>query len=257
MCLIGIAWQSHPRHALVLAANRDEFHARPSAAAGPWKEHPHIFGGRDIARGGSWLAVSTHGRLAAVTNVRRMATPDPRSPSRGTLVSNFLTGSLSAREYAESLRDEAGNFSGFNLLIHDGAELLFLSNTPEFSVEALAPGFHTVSNASLDTPWPKATRISAALKSWAADSWESFTPLFKALGDRTPAPEAELPNTGIGKPMEKMLSPPFIVSPNYGTRCSTVVTIGEGKIDFAERRFEPNGLDAGKTDRQLVLGAPK
>jgi uncharacterized protein with NRDE domain len=254
MCLIGIAFRAHAKHELVLAANRDEFHDRPSAPAGPWKEHPQIFGGRDLRQKGSWLAVSTAGRLAAVTNVRRMVPPDPGAPSRGRLVADFLQGSASAADFARALTEEAQNYSGFNLLLYDGTELRYVTNAPEFRDEAVAPGVHAVSNATLDTPWPKSRRLQQALDAWSRDSWESFTPLFKALADRTPGADAELPNTGVGKTLERMLSAPFIVSPNYGTRCSTVVTLGGGRIDFAERRFEASGLDAGKTDKQLPIG---
>jgi uncharacterized protein with NRDE domain len=253
MCLIGIAYRAHAKHDLVLAANRDEFHDRPSAAAAPWTEHPQIFGGRDLRQKGSWLAVSTAGRLAAVTNVRRMVPPDPSAPSRGRLVAEFLQSGAGAAEFARELKEQAENYSGFNLLLYDGAELRYVTNAPEFRDEAVTPGIHAVSNAALNTPWPKSRRLREALTAWSADRWESFTPLFKALADRAPGADAELPDTGIGRPLEKMLSAPFIVSPNYGTRCSTVVTLGGGRVDFAERRFDRGGLDAGKTERQLKL----
>ena len=253
MCLIGLAYRTHPKHELVIAANRDEFHKRPSAAAAAWADQPQIFGGRDLSQKGSWLAVSTAGRLAAITNVRRMVPPDPGSPSRGKLVAEFLAGSAGAHDYAKSLEEDAGMYAGFNLLLYDGAALLYISNHPEFSVQELAPGVHTVSNASLDTPWPKSKRLGAALEGWSRDGWESFTPLFKALADRAPAPEAELPNTGVGKIMEKMLSAPFIVSPHYGTRCSTIVSFGGKSVDFVEKRFEPNGLESGHTDKKIAL----
>lgn len=255
MCLIGIAWKSHTRHELVLAANRDEFHQRPSAGAAPWKDHPDIFGGRDLTAQGSWLAVSTRKRLAAVTNVRRMVPPEPRAPSRGKLVADFLAGTASAQDYAQSLAEDSGNYSGYNLLLYDGAELLFVTNNPEFRVEPVTPGIHVVSNATLDTPWPKAQRLRTALEKWTADNWETFTPLFAALGDRKPAGDAELPSTGMGRSLEKLLSSPFIVSPNYGTRCSTIVTLGMGKVDFAEKRFEPGGVESGRTEKQLPLSA--
>lgn len=251
MCLIGIAFHTHPKHELVLAANRDEFHDRPSAAAAPWADHPLIFGGRDLRQKGSWLAVSTAGRLAAITNVRRMVPPEPSAPSRGRLVSEFLQSGASAAEFARELAERAENYSGFNLLLYDGAALRYVTNAPEFRDEAIPPGIHAVSNATLNTPWPKSRRLREALTQWSVDRWESFTPLFKALADRAPGADAELPDTGVGRQLEKMLSAPFIVSPNYGTRCSTVVALGEGRIDFAERRFEPSGLDAGKTDKQL------
>lgn len=253
MCLIGIAYRTHAKHELVLAANRDEFHDRPSASAAAWADHPHIFGGRDLRQKGSWLAVSATGRVAAITNVRRMVPPDPGSPSRGKLVARFLQDTASAAEFAAGLADDAGNYPGFNLLLYDGSDLRFVTNTPDFRDEPVPPGIHTVSNATLDTPWPKSRRLHQALEAWSRDNWESFTPLFKALADRTPGAEAELPNTGVGKSLEKLLSAPFIVSPNYGTRCSTVVALGRGKIDFAEKRFQPSGLDAGHTEKQMAV----
>ena len=253
MCLIGIAWRTHPKFELVIAANRDEFHNRPSAGAGAWKDHPQIFGGRDLKHQGSWLAVSKQGRLAAVTNVRRMATPEPSAPSRGKLVAEFLQGAGSAADYAARLKDEAENYAGFNLLLYDGSDLRYVDNHPQFEEAPVAPGVHVLSNAQLDTPWPKSQRLRQALEGWTRDQWESPTPLLKALADRVPAAESDLPKTGVSPTLERMLSPPFIVSPSYGTRCSTVVTIGKGAIEFVEKRFDPEGRFAGETLKTLSL----
>ena len=253
MCLIGVAFRAHPKYDLVLAANRDEFHDRPTAAAAAWTDHPHIFGGRDLRQKGTWLAASTAGRAAAITNVRRMVPPNPGTPSRGGLVAEFLKGSASAAEYARLLASEAENYSGFNLLLYDGAELRYVTNSREFRDEPVTPGVHALSNASLDTPWPKARRLQQAMDAWCRDKWESFTPLLKALADRAPGADAELPDTGVGKQLEKLLSAPFIVSPSYGTRCSTVVAMGSGRLDFTEMRFERSGLQAGRTEQQLKL----
>ncbi len=254
MCLIGIAFRAHPKYELVIAANRDEFHDRPTAAAAHWADHPQIFGGRDLRQKGTWLAASTAGRLAAITNVRRMVPPDPAAPSRGQLVAEFLKGGASAADFARALAGEAEQYSGFNLLLYDGAELRYVTNAKEFRDEAVAPGVHALSNATLDTPWPKTRRLQQAMEGWCKDSWESFTPLLKALADRTPGADAELPDTGVGKQLEKMLSAPFIVNPSYGTRCSTVAAFGGGRLDFTEKRFERNGLEAGRTEQQLKLG---
>ncbi len=257
MCLIGIVWRAHPKFELVLAANRDEFHHRPSAGAAAWKDHPQIFGGRDLQQQGSWLAVSKDGRLAAVTNVRRMATPDPRAPSRGRLVAQFLQGSDSAADYAARLKESADSYAGFNLLLYDGHDLRYVDNHPEFEDVAVAPGVHVLSNAQLDTPWPKSKRLRLALETWAGDKWESPAPLLKALADRAPAAEDELPDTGVGPALERLLSPPFIVSPNYGTRCSTVVTFGNGTIEFVEKRFDAAGRAAGESHQTIpVIPAP-
>lgn len=255
MCLIGIAWRAHPKFELVIAANRDEFHNRPTAGAAAWKDHPQIFGGRDLKQQGSWLAVSSQGRLAAVTNVRRMATPDPQAPSRGKLVAEFLTSDGSAADFAARLKEAADSYSGFNLLLYDGSDLRYVDNHPEFEDATVAPGVHVLSNAQLDTPWPKSLRLKAALESWTRDKWESPAPLLKALADRVPASDAELPNTGVGPALERMLSPPFIVSPHYGTRCSTVVTFGAGLIAFVEKRFDADGRLAGEASKALPFTA--
>jgi uncharacterized protein with NRDE domain len=254
MCLIGVAWKSHPRYALVVAANRDEFHARPSAPAASWDEAPDVFGGRDLSAGGSWLALSTRSRLACVTNVRRMVAPDPQAPSRGQLVSGFVRGAAPAAHYSAALQESAPRYAGFNLLIWDGNELRYLNNHPGFISRAVAPGVHVVSNADLDTPWPKTRRLQAALSAWTASGVDDPEPLFSALADRTPAADGELPDTGVGLELERMLAPPFIVSPRYGTRCSTVVLVAhDGRADFIERRFAAAGGQTDETRQTLQM----
>lgn len=253
MCLIGVLWRSHPRHALVLAANRDEFHARPSAPATFWADAPQVFGGRDLQGGGSWLAVSADGRLAAVTNVRRMVPPRPDAPSRGQLVADFVRGRDSAAAFAERLRPQGDLYSGFNLLLYDGRELRYVDNHPEFEQQPMPPGVHVVSNDQLDTPWPKSLRLREALTRWQAADQDSLEPLLGALADPAPAADAELPDTGVGRALERMLSPPFIVSEGYGTRCSTLVTLGPGGLRFLERRFGPDGAETGRTEQALPI----
>lgn len=248
MCLIGVAFREGPEPELVLAANRDEFHQRPSAPAEAWADAPDVFGGRDLKSGGSWLAVSVRGRLAAVTNVRRMVPPNPAAPTRGALVADFVRGDMSAAEFARSLQPVAEEYAGFNLLAYDGKELLYVDNHPAFEVAPVAPGVHVVSNDQLDTPWPKSLRLKAVLERTTRRD-----PLFEALGDRRPAPDAELPDTGVGRELERMLSPPFIVSAGYGTRCSTFVRMALGAIEFEERRFDAFGHRIGVTRERLVI----
>jgi uncharacterized protein with NRDE domain len=248
MCLIALAWQMNAQTPLLLAANRDEFHARPTAAAGWWKESPDIFGGRDLSQGGGWLALSARNRLAAVTNVRRMIPPNPAAPSRGALVADFLRSSASARDYAAALADRAGTYAGFNLLLYDGHELLHLTNQAQFSVQAVAPGIHGLSNDTLNTPWPKLLRMTQGLSTWMGRSDAEISALFGLLGDTRPAADAELPDTGVGLELERLLSSPFIVSPRYGTRCSSVVSFGtDGPQEFVERRYAPDGSVSGET----------
>jgi len=254
MCLIAISWGLHPRYPLALIANRDEFHARPTAPAGPDPGHADVFGGRDLVQGGSWLLVSTRGRLAAVTNVRvgRAAEPAPRS--RGALVRDFVSGDESAEAYLDRLSADAADFGRFNLLAWDGVSLRFASNHPHYATKAVAPGVHAMSNGAFDAAWPKSTRATHALSSWlGATALGEPDPadLFSALADTTPAPDDVLPDTGVGIELERALSPPFVRSPTYGTRCSSVVLVAADAITLIERRFRSDGLSAGETT--LVL----
>lgn len=251
MCLIALAYRVHPDFELVVAANRDEYHARPTAPAGPWGDAPDVFGGRDLLQGGSWLALSIRGRLACVTNVRRRVTPDPAAPSRGGLVAAFVRGDAPARAYAEELGGRAMAYAGFNLLLWDGAELRYLNNHPRFISRAVPPGVHVVSNADLDTPWPKTEKLRRAMAAWAAAGDGDEASLLAALADRTAAPDADLPNTGVGLDLERRLSPAFIVDPGYGTRCTTLAAFRrDGSARFTEWRFDP----AGRADARWTPG---
>ena len=255
MCLIALAYRAHPEFELVIAANRDEFHARPTAPAGAWQDAPDVFGGRDLSQGGSWLALSKRGRLACVTNVRRMAVPDPAAPSRGGLVASFVRGDLSARAFSAEIAGGALAFAGFNLLLWDGADLRYLNNHPRFVSRDVPPGVHVVSNADLDTPWPKTEKLRRAMAAWAAAGEEDEAPLLAALADRAPAADADLPDTGVGLDLERLLSPAFIVSPRYGTRCTTVVALRrDGSARFTEWRFDPSGELAGRSDLRWPVG---
>lgn len=254
MCLIAVAIDAHPRYRLVLAANRDEFHDRPAAPASYWDDAPQVFGGRDLRQHGSWFALSRSGRWAAVTNVRRMVQPDPKAPSRGALVSGFVNGDGPASRYSADIEPQAVRYAGFNLLVGDGAHTLYLTNHPQFRAQRLAPGVHAVSNATLDTPWPKLLRLRGALGQWCAAGRDGFEPLFAALADDRPAADAELPDTGVGIDMERFLSPPFIRGDRYGTRASSLLTITtDGIARFHERRFAASGLPVGETVETFSL----
>ncbi len=253
MCLIALAYRAHPDFELVVAANRDEYHARPTAPAGPWEDAPEVFGGRDLSQGGSWLALSKRGRLACVTNVRRMVAPDPGAPSRGGLVASFVRGRQPAQAFSDDLRERALAFAGFNLLLWDGAELRYLNNHPRFISRTVPPGVHVVSNADLDTPWPKTEKLRCAMEAWVASGDGNAAPLLTALADRAVAPDADLPDTGVGLELERRLSPACIVDPKYGTRCTTLVTLRrDGSTRFTEWRFDPAGQPVGRTDTHWV-----
>jgi uncharacterized protein with NRDE domain len=239
---MALAWRAHPRWRLVLIANRDELHERPTVRAARWADAPRVRGGRDLRFGGAWLAVSEAGRLAAVTNVRGPGGPFEELQSRGVLTQRFATGELGLA----SLRAlDPLAFRPFNLLAVEDGEAVFMSNRPS-SFRGLGEGLHGLSNGPLDDLWPKTRRAMAALERWLAAGIDDAGPLFEALADATPAPDAELPDTGVGLERERGLSPPFLVGPVYGTRCSTVVRIDDaGRGDFIERSFGPEGVPLG------------
>jgi uncharacterized protein with NRDE domain len=248
MCLIACAFRAHPDYELILAGNRDEFHGRPTADAAVWNDAPQVIGGRDLEAGGSWLALSSRGRLAAVTNVRRMAQSLPSAPSRGALVADFVRGDASAVDAAHALLRDANDYAGFNLLLWDGHTLEYVSNRPVPRHDTLPPGVYGLSNDALDTPWPKLIRLRDAMTAVVAQRRNVDT-LFDALADDRPAADAALPDTGVGNEMERFLSSPFIRDTRYGTRASTIVTVPyQGAARLLERRFGPNGRPLGQSD---------
>lgn len=247
MCLLVLAWRDLPGSRLLLLGNRDELHARPTAAADWWADAPGVLGGRDLEAGGSWLAVGHSGRFAVVTNVREADPPTLlRARSRGELVADFLRGSVSPRDYVADLG--VASFAGYNLICGDGDSLWYASNR---AVErALEPGVYALSNATLDAPWPKVERLR---ERFAAARRQGDAALFALLADREPAADADLPDTGLGLERERLLSAPFVVSPTYGTRASYLVAIdGEGRGRFVERGFDRDGVQ--RSERAFEFG---
>ncbi|HEU0277392.1 MAG TPA: NRDE family protein [Rhodanobacteraceae bacterium] len=246
MCVIAFAWCAHPRWRLLLVGNRDELHARASAPLAGWVDAPGLIAGRDLVAGGSWMGVARSGRVAVVTNVR-----DPRASlaggSRGLLVTDFLRGADSAAIHAVHLAVDAVRYRPFNLLLFDQADARFVSNRPTGAAAAIAPGVHGLSNAALDEPWPKVRRTERALADWLAHP-DGFASLMDALHDENPAPDAELPDTGVGIERERLLSPVFVRGRHYGTRATTLIAIEhDGTGVIVERRFGPDGVALGET----------
>jgi len=234
MCLIVFAYRAHPRYSLVVVANRDEFFQRPSAAAHWWEDNADVYGGRDLERGGTWLGLSASGRLAAVTNYRDGHRNPVGKRSRGALTRDFLTQSLGAENYLQKIQPQAAEYGGFNLLMGDASGLYYMSGETGQYI-ALSPGVYGLSNASLDTPWPKVVESKQA-PSLAAES------LAAILHDATEAPDDALPDTGISDAWEKKLSARFIRMEGYGTR-STAVLLQQssGETAFFEQTFEEEG----------------
>ncbi|WP_263144508.1 NRDE family protein [Pseudomonas sp. RIT-PI-AD] len=243
MCLILLAWRPGHAHPLVMAANRDEFYDRPTLPLHAWKDVPGLYAGRDELAGGTWLGVGPDGRFAALTNIR-----DPRQPpfgrSRGELSVQFLADPRPPAAFLDELANRAGDYSGFNLLLGDSRELWFFSSR-EGQPRQLPAGLYALSNADLDTPWPKSLRGKAALESTlAAPDAEQLLAL---LHDSEQAAEALLPDTGIGSTTERLLSSIFIASRNYGTRASTSLIVdADGTRELVERSYGPYGSLLGE-----------
>lgn len=222
MCLIVLAWRVRPEFPLIVAANRDEFHARPAAAAAFWRDRPGVLAGRDLQAGGTWMGVSRSGRFAAVTNYRGGRDPDA-AESRGALVAGFLVDELPPAKYISGLKPD--RYSGFNLLVADGQELWWLSNRGG-EPRSLAPGCYALGNFLLDSPDVQ------EVKARFATSAAALEPLFGLLAGAR------------------------IVAPEYGTRCSTLVLAGaDRRIQFAERSFDARGNE-GATARYEFSAAP-
>lgn len=233
MCLILFAWHCHPRYALVLAANRDEFYARPSEPLAFWPDAPDVLAGRDRIAGGSWLGLTRNGRFAAVTNVRDPNRQRPEAPSRGLLVSDFLCGDQPAAAYLAELADRAGAYNGFNLLVGDASGLYYFSNYGD-ARRRLTAGLYGLSNAALDQPWPKVRRGRQRLAAMLATPTPAM--LLELLGDRGRPDDDELPDTGIGLERERVLAPIFITSERYGTRSSSALLLAHtGQAELVER----------------------
>jgi uncharacterized protein with NRDE domain len=240
MCLILFAWRAHPMHVLVVAANRDEYFDRPSRAAAFWDDAPEVLAGRDLTARGTWLGVTQAGRFASITNYRNPAERMATAPSRGRLVTDFLTAACRPSAYFTSVAPQAHEFNGFSMLAADRNSLAFFSNR-EGAVRNVEPGVHGLSNHLLDTPWPKVEqgkeRLGALLE-------RPFDPeaYLQLLGNTEPARDPHLPDTGVGIEWERRLSSIRIAGGHYGTRCSTVVRIGtDGKAEFWERSYGREG----------------
>lgn len=267
MCLLAVAWKAHPRYRLVLAANRDEFHARPTDPMGHWQPAPDaaphlpaaqpILAGRDRQAGGTWLGIAADRRVGVVTNFREPSRPAPGAPTRGRLVPAFLANGHSPARFLDVVGAEAGAYAGFNLLLADHAELWYASNRAGRFAAALEPGVYGLSNGLIDTPWPKLRRVRAGLRDWVARGAgpDEIGALLALLADDRPADPAELPQTGLSPEWEHRLSAPFVRHADYGTRCSTVVLLGHGgDTEVVERSFDAAGAVTGETGWRLAPG---
>jgi uncharacterized protein with NRDE domain len=254
MCLILLVWRVHPEYPCVLAANRDEFHGRPTAAAGWWPDRPDLLAGRDLEAGGTWLGITRTGRFAALTNYR-----DPRLvregvPSRGSLVTQFLESGNSVAGGLEQLRHAGAAYNPFNMIFSDG-ESLGIFESVRGEGRELGAGVYGLSNHLLDTPWPK-VRIAKSRLTEALSRLHDETAVMGLLRDDQPAPDEELPQTGITLEWERLVSSAFVRAGDYGTRCSTLIRIDRaGGVVFDEWSWDRDGRESGRKSFRFQLPA--
>lgn len=257
MCLLVVAWQSHPRVRLLAAGNRDEFHRRPTTAAAFWPDRPDIVAGRDLEAGGTWMGTSRRGRFAAITNVR----PGPGEGagnagkrSRGELPTRFLDGNMRADTFCRWLRDHGDDYAGFNLLVADTDRLCYFSNRDSQSPRLLQPGVHALSNHRLETPWPKLLRLKRRFERALQEGRIDADSLLELLYDKETAAPEDLPDTGLDAELERRLSAAFVQGDEYGTRCSTLAWLHHEEVGhYLERCFDPDGQATGDTAFRFTL----
>ncbi len=256
MCLILFSYDHHPKYRLIVAANRDEFYDRPTTPLSFWDDYPEVLAGRDLEKKGTWMGVSKSGRFAALTNYRDPTSVKANARSRGELVSRFLTEDIPADLYMREVKRISDEFNDFNLLVFDTRKLLYYSSI-EMQIVEVEPGFHGLSNALLNTPWPKVVKGTEGMKPCIQRTVDVDREcLFQLLSDSDRAKDEELPDTGVGLERERMLSPLFITSPHYGTRSSTVLTLDfNGLVEIRERNFL-NGKEGGE-ERSFIFQVVK
>jgi uncharacterized protein with NRDE domain len=235
MCLLAFAWQVHAQYPLVLIANRDEFYARPAQAIHYWLDAPHVLAGKDEQEGGTWLGVTKEGRWAALTNYR-----EPNAPkgvlSRGHLVAEFLKGHDEPLAYVQELATQNEQYSGFNLVVGTRNQAAVVSNRGT-APQLLAAGIYGLSNALLDSPWPKTQRLKAGLSKLIAQEAIDTRKALALLQDQTQPKDEDLPDTGISLVWERLLATAFIKSPVYGTRASSVLLLGQDNMRLIEQTW--------------------
>ena len=245
MCLVVLSIGQHPNYPLILAANRDEFHARPTQDAHWWPDKPDILGGRDLQAGGTWLAVHRDGRFATVTNYRDAKPTSPEYRSRGELVTGFVEGELDPGAYLETISED--DYAGFNLIVGAGTDVAYLSNREDGS-RPLGQGTYGLSNALLDGPWDKVERSKRGLSVLIEDDAINEPSLFRLMDDRSKGPVEEVERGRLDFETAHRITAPFIVMENYGTRCTSVLLANkDGEWSFTERRFNPGGRMTGES----------
>ncbi len=262
MCLVLIAWRVHPRYPLIVAANRDEFYARPTEPAQRWPGAAGMIAGRDLEAGGSWMGAAADGRFAAVTNFRELEAGPADARSRGELVADFLQGDAPAADYLATLAPRAQRYRGYNLLLADGAApdaMLHCASNRGAPTVSLPAGVHGLCNGPLDSDWPKVRRGRELLAAAVTEAEPSEEALFALLGDSTRPADGELPDTGIGLANERLLGSIAIhgeiAGRGYGTRSSTLLLLdADNRGRFVERSRDVDGHGGEWRERRFDIG---
>jgi uncharacterized protein with NRDE domain len=236
----------------VVAANRDELHSRPTAAAHWWHTQPDILAGQDLSAGGTWLGVTRSGRFAALTNYRDPEQRRDGTPSRGTLVTSILKSTDSTLQILDYLRDVGADYNGFNVIFSDGRRLAVYESVRGAGRE-LEPGIYGLSNHLLDTPWPKVQTAKSRLSEALGERVDTEAVL-ALLRDDKPAPDDQLPRTGVSLQWERLVSSAFVRAEDYGTRCSTLLRIDRNRhACFDEWTWDASGVQVGMVSEQFEL----
>lgn len=244
MCLIAFGWKAHPEYSLIVGANRDEWRDRPASPATWWSDYPQILAGRDLKAGGTWMGVTRGGRFAAITNFRDPAEKRSTARSRGELVTAFLLSLESPGDFLSSISERAHEYNGFNLVVADTSSMAYFGSRAG-EIKLLEPGVYALSNHTLNEPWPKVilakSALEAALQARMTETARQMA-IYDFLSSETIAPDTALPDTGVGLVWERALSSALIVTPEYGTRASTIVSIAHNsKVEFAEHTRAADG----------------
>ncbi|TQV74960.1 NRDE family protein [Aliikangiella marina] len=254
MCILFTAVSQHPEYPLIICANRDEFHSRPTQRAAPWLEPSPVLAGKDLIAGGTWLGINHMGGFAAITNLRvgRSQLTDKRS--RGELPIKFL--SEPEESFTHWLHHAADDYNPFNL-VYGSAQALYCFNSMTKTTKPLSAGFHSVSNGNMDDIWPKMAKGQQALENAISEQQlPSFAGLQQLLRDQTKAKDSQLPDTGISYEWEKKLSSIFIQNSDYGTRSSTILLYHvSGNIEFYEQNYKSDGSTQNESHYKLKNGA--
>lgn len=247
MCLTVFAYKTDAPYPFILATNRDEFFERPTRPAQFWETHPQLLAGKDLKAGGTWMGITVDNKFAALTNYRDIKNIKENAPSRGHIVSDYLTSGATPQEYFELMKPKASYYNGFNLLFGTTDDLYYFNNQ-HIELKKVEPGYHTLSNAFIDSGWPKSKKALSDFKSTIKNSPVETERYFEFLQNTKPFPDHLLPSTGLPLEKERMVSSVFILSEDYGTRSSTLLfSDPNSETTFIEKSYKPGSIDVEKT----------